>query len=134
MVTAQGGQSEAAILLGVLLAAGPEIPLIDQMLGQRQHAIASQAAATQVGEQMDAPAGQVFGQAQCPVVLLFGPLGLPSLVVQVLAATGGVGANCLNVAVLMRTDPNLLPRGRNDQCLDPRQRLGIVNRLVAVSG
>jgi hypothetical protein len=58
MITEQRGQSEAAILLGVLLTTGPEIALIDQMLRQRQDAIASQAAAAQVGEQLDAPVGR----------------------------------------------------------------------------
>jgi hypothetical protein len=95
------------------------------MLRQRQHAIASQPAATQVGEQMQSPVRQMPGQADRPVVLLLGPLGLPLLVIDVLATAGGVGAHRLDVAVRMRANPHLLPRRRNDQRLDSRQCLSV---------
>jgi hypothetical protein len=49
------------------------------MLGDRQNAVALQTAATLVGDDAGAPVGQPFGQAKRPVILLLGPLGLPSV-------------------------------------------------------
>ena len=53
-----------------------------------------------------------------PVELLPIPLLAPPVVVPVLAAAGHVGADGLNMAVLMRADPHVFPGRRDDQRLN----------------
>ena len=65
--------------------------------------------------------GQRLRHLQHPVELLLVAFLLPFLVVEVLAAAGRVGADGLDVPVGVRADPDLLPRGRDDQVLDPGQ-------------
>src|ERR1700753_1901643 len=72
----------------------------------------------------------MLGQVDCSVVLLLGSLFLPTLVIDVLTAAGGVGPDRLNVTVGVRADPYLLPRRRNDKALDARENLGVFDGLA----
>ena len=67
--------------------------------------------------------GQRGRHLQHPVELLLVALLLPLLVVEVLATARGVGSDRLDVAVRVRADPDLLPRGRDHQVLDALQAL-----------
>ena len=111
------------------IATGPEIPLVDQMLCQGQHAISSQSASPQVDQQVKAPAGQLFGQAYRPVELLLGSLGLPVLVVEILPTTRRVGADCLNMPIGVWGNPDVFPCRRNYKRLDPPQHLSVINAI-----
>ena len=56
----------------------------------------------------------------------------PLLVVEVLPAPGGVGADGLDVPVRIRADPDVLPCRWDDQRRDPLARLGIHGVAVRV--
>ncbi len=124
----QGGQPVGLVLLGVLLAAGTEVAAIEQPQPQRQHPLAGQTPGGQVLGDSGPPGRQLGGQLQHPVELLLRAFLLPRAVVQVLAATGRVDADGLDVAVGVGRDPHFLPRRRNDQILDALQGFGIAHR------
>jgi len=102
----QRGQSARVVLLGVLLAAGAEIPEVDQMQGHREHALAVQSAAAEVGCDPISPLGQRRGELEHAVELLLGAFLLPHGVIEVLAASRGVGAHRLDMSVAVGADPD----------------------------
>ena len=63
--------------------------------------------------------GSAAPSSSTRLVLLPVPVGLPVRVVQVLASSRGIGAHRLQVTVGVRGDPDVLPRRRNHQGLDP---------------
>jgi hypothetical protein len=93
-----GGQAEGAVLLRVLLAARPEEPEIDQADRSREDPVPGQAPALQVTADDLADARQRGPEVPDPVVLSLVPLLTPQVVVPVLAASGRVGADGLDVA------------------------------------
>jgi hypothetical protein len=54
----------------------------------------------------------------------------PGVVVAVLLAPGDIRARRLEMAVRVRADPDVLPRGRNRELGDPLQHLRIVDPLA----
>ena len=76
-------------------------------------------------------AGRLCRQFEHPVEFLLGAFVLPGLVIEILAPTGGIGADHLDVSVCDRTDPHFLPRRRNDEVLDSLQR-DLVGQHLAV--
>ena len=102
------------------------------MKGQGEHTIPIESASAQIRRNASAHIRQRLRHLQHPVELLLVAFLLPLLVIQVLAAARGIGADRLDVAVRMRADPDVLPRGRNDQILDAGER-GLVGQRLAVS-
>jgi hypothetical protein len=119
------GDSIRVVLLGVLLAARPEVAEVEQVDGEREDPVALEAAAAEVGGDAPPHVGQRGRHLQHPVELLLVALLLPLLVVEVLAAARGVGSDRLDVPVRVGADPHFLPRGRDDQVLDTLQRFRI---------
>ena len=80
--------------------AGPEVAEVEQLQRQREDPVAFEAPAhagpTRSARRMS---GSACRHLQHPVELLLGPFLLPLLVVEVLATTGGVGSDGLDVAV-----------------------------------
>ena len=74
---------------------------------------------------MLARGGQPLGELEHAVVLLAVAGLVPGLVVEVLP-TGIVGANGLDVPVAVGADPDVLPRGRDDERLGPLAVLGVM--------
>src|SRR6202012_5158440 len=72
------------------------------------------------------------GEVEHRVVLFLVPLLPPARVVHVLAASGGIEADRLDMTVRPRADPDFLPGGRDDQVLDPGQFLGGYRLAVRV--
>ena len=100
------------------------------MQRERQHPIAFQAAAPQIGRDLSAHVRQRGRHREYSVELLLGPVLLPFLVVQVLAAAGRIGPDGLDVPVGIGTDPHVLPSGRDDEVIDALQRRGVGDRCV----
>jgi len=122
-----GGQAEGAVLLRVLLAARPEEPEIDQADRSRENPVPGQAPAFQVTADDLADARQRGPEAPDPVVLGLIPLLTPQVVVPVLAASGRVGADGLDMAQRVDADPDVLPGGRDHQRPDAGQRLRVLD-------
>ena len=119
----QRGDAIRVVLLGVLLAARPEVAEVEQVQGEREHPVALEAAAAKVGSDAASHVGQRGRHLQHPIELLLVALFLPLLVVEVLAAARGVGSDRLDVPVRVGADPHLLPCGRDHQVADALQAL-----------
>jgi hypothetical protein len=126
----QRGDAIRIVLLGVLLAARPEVAEVEQVQGEREHPVALEAVAAKVGGDAASHVGQRARHLQHPIELLLVALVLPLLVVEVLAAACRVCSDRLDVSVRVGADPHLLPRGRDHQVLDSLQRCGVGDRCV----
>src|SRR5690349_10596085 len=122
-----GGQAEGAVLLRVLLAARPEEPEIDQADRSRENPVPGQAPALHVTADDLADARQHGSEVPDPIVLSLIPLLTPQVVVPVLAASGRVGADGLDVAQRVGADPDVLPGRRDHQRPDAGQRLRVLD-------
>jgi hypothetical protein len=109
------GQSVRSVLLGVILGAHPEEPDVEQSDGARQDALSRKAIECEVAGAR--PAQAMEGSPELDHVLELGlvPALPPGRVVEVLLASGRVCPHGLEVAVRDRTDPHVLPRGRDHQ-------------------
>ena len=105
MILPDGRQPEGAVLLGVLLPARPEEAEIDQAYGRCEDPVPGQALAFQVTADNLADSRQGDSEPPDPVVLVLVPLLTPQVVVPVLAASGRVGADGLDVTVRVDADP-----------------------------
>ena len=120
---AHGRQAEGLVLFGVGLAAYAKEAQVEQAQGAGQHPLAREVAgrqgpvggradAAQMGGGRAAHVGQGGGKGQHAVELLSVAAFAPLLVVEVLAAAGGVGAGRLDMTVLVRADPDVVPGRR----------------------
>jgi hypothetical protein len=115
------GEAVAPVLLGVAVRAEPEAAQVDQPDGRGERAVAVDAGGAgevEVGAEPAADVGEPGGHLDHPVELRLVPLRPPHRVVQVLPPAGVVGAHGLQVRVRVRRDPDVAPRGRDDQRLD----------------
>jgi hypothetical protein len=129
VVAADRRESEGLVLFGVLLAADPEEPEIEQVKGRRQRPLLGHALQRQVGGRVLAGIRQPGGELQNPVVLRAVPLDPPLIVVAVLPPAGCIRADGLDVAVGVRADPDVGPGGRDDEVADALEDLRILDRL-----
>src|SRR5690606_8402237 len=97
--------------LRVFLAADAENPLIDQPDRHRFHPVSHEPGSAEVGVDLFAQAWQPGREAEDAVELLLVAVAPPLVVVEVLAAARRVGADRLEMAVGVRTDPHLAPGG-----------------------
>jgi hypothetical protein len=74
--------------------------------------------------------GQALADLQGVVELLLVARGPPGRVLQILLPPGRVDAGGLDVPAVVRRDPDVLPRRRDDQALDPIEGLVIAHRLA----
>ena len=135
MVLADRRQTDAAVLLGVLLPADPKHADVEQAHGHREHALAGRLIVR--AESPDHAAGGAAGsdsrEAHHPLELLAVAALAPARVVQVLPAAGGVDAGGLKVAERVRAQPHVLPRRRHGELADPIEDcLGLDRAAVLV--
>ena len=102
MLAEQCGDAIRVVLLGILLAAGPEVSEVEQVQCEREHPVAIEAATTKIGSDAPAHVGQRGRHLQHSVELLLVALLLPLLVIEVLAAARGIGSDRLDVPVRVR--------------------------------
>jgi hypothetical protein len=88
--------------------------------------VPAQSAAFHVPVHSNVQARQRSSEAEHPVMLGPVPLLAPKVVMPVLAAARRVGPHRLDVASRVRADPDVLPRGRDHQRLDPARTSGSV--------
>src|SRR5262249_29564331 len=116
------GEAVAAVLAGVLLAADPEEAAVEQADRARQHPPAGQAVAAEVARGRPAKARKRPRELHHPLELLAVAARAPAVVVAVLAPPGRVGADRLQVAVRVGTDPDVRPGRRDRERGDPLER------------
>jgi hypothetical protein len=113
-----GGQAVAVVQFGVAVAADAEEAEVEQADGGGEDAPPGEAAVAEVCPDGFADGGEAFGDVEDVFVLGLFLFGAELGVVQVLAASGGVGADGLEVAVGAGADPDVLPGRRDDEGLD----------------
>ena len=119
VLAAHGGQPEGAVLLGVRLATDPEEAEVEQPERGGQHALLGEAAlprgARRPGPRAAAAGGRTVSTRSCFSASRW---SAPLVVVAVLPATGGVGAERLDVPAGVRADPHVRPGGRDHEVGD----------------
>src|SRR4051794_37074941 len=133
VVLAHRRQAIGLVLDGVVLGADAEEAAVEQAHGGGEHALAAQVVvvgALEVALDAGPHAGQRAGEAQHVVELLLVAALAPGTVVQVLLAPAGVEARRLDVTARVRADPHVLPRRRDDEVVDAREDLGVVDALA----
>ena len=109
----EGGEPVRLVLRRVGLVADADERLVEQLDDEREHLLARQAAAPQVGVDRLADVGQDLAELR-ELAELVGVADLPpARVVAVLLAAAGVAAGGQDVAVLRRADPHVGPRRRD---------------------
>src|SRR5205814_4139240 len=74
---------------------------------------------------------QRVGKGKQPLVLRGVPYLAPAPVIQVLLTATVIAPGCLDVAVAAGADPDVGPRGRDDQVPDPQERFPVRDRFTA---
>ena len=114
----QRRQTAAAVPLEVPRRADARRRLVEQPERCREHALAVESVAAQGGRHAPARARQRLGERERARELAAVAARAPLRVVQVLAPTGLVDADGLDVAVRLDRDPDVLPGGRDDEVVD----------------
>ncbi len=125
----QRGEAVAVVQFGVAVAADAEEAEVEQAHGRGQHPLPGQSAVAQMAFDGLPHRGQHLGDVEHVLVLGLLLLGAELRVVQVLAASGGVGAHGLQVPVGTGADPHVAPGRRDDQLPDPGQLRGVAQRF-----
>ena len=120
---------------GVVVRAYSSLPMRMRVVSSSRTTAASTFARGQAGELQVAFGGaadlrQRPAEGERPAVFRLVPDAPPSRVVTVLLPPPVVAARRLDVAVGSRADPDLGPGGRDRQRLDPRQGLGVADRMT----
>ena len=114
------GKPVTAVVVGVLLAADPEEPEVEQPEGRAQGPFTRHAREREVIGDDGASTRQAGGELQHPFELRLVTSLAPCRVVEVLPSTSVVGTGRLEVTVGERADPDVPPRRWNRQRLAPR--------------
>jgi hypothetical protein len=120
-------QAVGPVLVRVLLAADPEEAAVEQPHRSGEDTVAARLVIAEAARRDLAQPRQGSRELEHLVELLLVTAGTPAIVVPVLFPSAGVGSDRLDVAVLVRTDPDVGPGGRDHQRGDPRQRLLVVD-------
>ena len=121
VAVAQRGQAEALVVARVLLVADADQRGLEQAHDGRQHLLARQAAAAQVGVDARADRRQRAAEREHAVELVRVAHARASAVVAVLLAAAGVAPGRLQVALARRADPDVGPGRRDRQHAQPPQ-------------
>ena len=111
------GQPERAVAVGVGVVADAEVAEVEQTDGRGTGALERHTLEAEVRQHL-APGTWESERGGNAVELQLVALALPVGVVEVLAAAGVIGADQLDVAVGVRTDPHVLPRRRDREAAD----------------
>src|SRR4029078_6945520 len=115
---------------GVVLAADAEEAAVEQAHGAREDVLAPHVVALHLALDVVAEVGQRPGERDHVRELLLVPALAPARVVEVLLATAVVEAGRLDVAAGVGADPDLVPRRRDDELVDPREDLRLLDPLA----
>ena len=118
------------VLVGVRLRADAEEAEVQELDGSGERSNAREAAGVDVPVAHLPHRGETPRKTEDPVELLAVPTSSPIIVIQVLLPPGVIGPHGLEVSTVLRTDPHLLPGGRDRQRTDPGERLVIANLLA----
>jgi hypothetical protein len=125
-------QAVGSVLPRVFIVADADQRGLQQAHHRRQHFLTPHPAQRQVALHPAADMRQRLGEGHHAREFVFVPLLPPLFVIAVLLAPACVAARRLDVAVVVRANPDLRPRRRDGQTLDSLQRLGIVHGPPAV--
>ncbi|MNE09113.1 hypothetical protein D3C80_1017810 [compost metagenome] len=128
MPLVQGGQAEAAVPPRVLGVADADQGDLQQAHRRRQDLVPAGAAQGQVMLHPLAQARQLAGEVGQAVELVAGGVTRPVGMIAVLLAASRIAARGLDMAVRARTDPDVLPGGRNGEGADAVQRSCVADR------
>jgi len=101
------------VLVRVGIAARAESATVEHAQGYGQSAVAAQTRRGEVGLDCGADPREPPGERKDAIVLGLIPVEAPLIVVEVLHSSRVVDAYGLQVAVVVRTDPDALPGGRD---------------------
>ena len=122
MIATQRQEAVGAVAALILLGADPQGAAIEQPHGARQQSRLRVVPFPQVHCDPISEIGERGAERLESSELRAVPSLAPDVVIAILPSTGGVGAGRLQVAVGVGADPHVLPRGRDRERTDPRQR------------
>src|SRR5207247_355242 len=127
MAVSQGGQSERAVLLSVLVVADADSGLLEEPNDRRQHLLQRHPRPFQVAVGMLAALWQGRCEGQHPIVLDRIPDLAPARVIAILLAPSSITPGRLEMAPRVGADPDVGPRRRNGQAFDSPDRLRVTD-------
>ncbi len=130
VAVAHRGQAEALVVAGVLRVADADQRGLEQAHDGRQHLLARQAAAPEVGLDARADRRQRAAEHQHAVELVRVAHRAPAAVVAVLLAAAGVAPGRLEMALALRADPDVGPGRRDRQHAQPPQLVRVLDRAA----
>jgi len=116
-------EAEGVVLLGVALVADADAGALEQPNDERQHLAARQSLQRHVGAHLAAHARQHARELGKMVELVGVAHFTPARVVAVLLSSARIAAGCLQVAAFIAADPDIGPRRRDRERLDPLERV-----------
>ena len=116
---AQGGEPERLVRVCVLGVAHAQERRLEQPHNGCQHPLARESATRQVAGHPPPDARQGAGEVEQTVVLDLVAFAAPLGVIAVLLSAPRVAPGSLQMAAPVERDPDIAPRGRNGQALDP---------------
>ncbi len=126
------GQAVALVLLRVVLAPDAKKADVEQADGACHHPLAGEASQGEILLERLARRPEPLGELRQPLELLTVALSSEVVVVEVLPAAPGVGADRLDVAAIIRADPNVLPSRRDHERLDALELRLVRDRVAAL--
>jgi hypothetical protein len=133
VLLAHRGQAVGLVAHRVVLRADAEEAAVQQPDGAGQHPLARQPVRRgEVGGDPLAQRRQRPGEGDHLVELLLVAAPAPVVVVAVLLAARLVRADRLQVAVGVRADPDVVPRGRDHELGDALEHLGLVDAAAVL--
>ena len=127
VIATQRQESVGAVAALILLGADAQGAAIEQPHGARKQPWLRIAPCAQIRGDPISEIGERGAERLESSELRAVPSLAPDVVIAILPSTGGVGAGRLQVAVGVGADPHVLPRGRDRERTDPRQRRLVVD-------
>ncbi|GGO66795.1 hypothetical protein GCM10010910_27050 [Microbacterium nanhaiense] len=131
MLTAEGRQTDRAVLLRVAFGPDAQQRRVQQAEPARQDPLAARPLASEVSRDPAAHGGQSLGEFERAVELPRGHSARPVGMVEILRAARVVHPDGLKVTVGARADPHVPPRRRDRERADPRERLLVADARAA---
>jgi len=124
-----GREAERFVFARILFVADANERALEQLHDRRQDFFSRQTRQFQILRYSPSDFRQRFAEADYAIVFVFVANFAPAFVVDLLLATARISTGRLNVAVRRRRNPNVRPRRRNREPLDPEKALFVANQL-----